>query len=64
MTLINDFYTLEKVAEKLEVTERYVRDQIANGELKAFKRGKRFYVLHTDLIKFIENGKDANNAKE
>ena len=63
MTLVNDFYTLEKVAEKLEVTERYVRDQIANGELKAFKRGKRFYILHSDLIKFIETGKEGKDIK-
>ena len=63
MITTNDFYTLEKAALKLEVTERYVRDQIGSGELKAFKRGKRFYILHTDLIKFIESGKDAKNEK-
>ncbi|MBL7815931.1 MAG: helix-turn-helix domain-containing protein [Saprospiraceae bacterium] len=61
MTASDDFYTLEKAAEKLEVTERYVRDQIANGSLKAYKRGKRFYILHSDLIDFIRNGKDAKD---
>ena len=60
----NDFYTLEKAALKLEVTERYIRDQIANGELKAFKRGKRFYILHSDLVKFIESGKEAKGLKD
>jgi excisionase family DNA binding protein len=63
MVGLDDFYTLEKASDKLEVTERYVRDQIANGELKAFKRGKRFYILHSDLIEFVKTGKDAKEFK-
>ncbi|MBL7817263.1 MAG: helix-turn-helix domain-containing protein [Saprospiraceae bacterium] len=61
MALSEDFYTLEIAAAKLEVTERYIRDQISNGSLKAYKRGKRFYILHSDLIDFIKNGKDAKD---
>lgn len=57
MVVFNDFYTLEDAAEKLKVTERYIRDQIASGELIAHKRGKRFYILHSDLVSFIEKGK-------
>ena len=63
MAISEDFYTLEMTATKLEVTERYVRDQIANGSLKAYKRGKRFYVLHSDLIDFVRNGKDAKERQ-
>ena len=61
MLVNDDFYTLEMTATKLEVTERYVRDQIANGSLRAYKRGKRFYILHSELIEFIKNGKDAKD---
>ena len=61
MVVSDDFYTLEMTATKLEVTERYVRDQIANGSLKAYKRGKRFYILHSELIEFIKNGKDTKD---
>lgn len=60
----DEIYTLDKLAVKLEVTERYIRDQIAAGELKAYKRGKRFYVLHSDLIEFIKAGKDAKGKDE
>ena len=54
---IEDFYTLGKAAEKLEVNERFVRDQIADGKLIAHKRGSRWYILHSDLIAFIATGK-------
>lgn len=56
---MDEIYTLEQAADKLQVTERYVRDQIAAGTLKAYKRGKRIYVLHSDLIAYIQAGKDA-----
>ena len=58
----NEIYTLEKVAEKLDVSERYIRDQISNGDLKAFKRGRRFYILHTDLVNFVQSGNDAKDT--
>jgi len=58
----NEIYTLEKVAEKLDVSERYIRDQISNSELKAFKRGRRFYILHSDLVGFIQSGNDAKDT--
>lgn len=64
MSIQDDFYTLEKVAEKLEVTEKYVRDQIASGELIGHKRGKRLYVLHSDLVAYISAGSTKIQVKE
>ena len=50
-----DFYTVEQAAEKLNVSDRYIRDQISKGSLKAFKRGKRHYIFHSDLVSFIRS---------
>ncbi len=63
MTVIEDFYTLGKAAEKLEVNERYVRDQISDGKLVAHKRGSRWYILHSDLVAFVSAGKTKDDAK-
>ena len=52
-----DILTIEEVAAKLQVSERYVRDNVNNKELKAYKRGKRVYVLFTDLVDWIKQGK-------
>jgi len=54
----NDFYTIQQAAEKLGVNERYVRDNLSKGVLKGYKRGKRVYVFHADLLEFIRTGKD------
>ena len=54
---VQDILTIEEVAAKLQVSERYVRDNVNNKELKAYKRGKRVYVLFTDLVEWIKQGK-------
>lgn len=53
-------YTIDQVADKLKVSERYIRDNINRKELKAFKRGKRMYILHSDLVEWIRNGKEVD----
>lgn len=53
-------YTIDQVAEKLKVSERYIRDNVNRKELKAFKRGKRVYILHGDLVKWIRSGKEVD----
>ena len=55
----DEVYTIEQVAEYLKVGERYIRDSINSGELNAYRRGKRAYILHSDLIDFIRRGKNA-----
>ena len=52
-------YTITEAAEYLHASERYIRDCINSGELNAYRRGKRAYILHTDLVEFIRRGKPA-----
>jgi len=60
----NEILTIEQVVEKLKCSDRYVKDSIGNGELKAYKRGHRYYVFYEDLIAFIKGGKDGYKSKD
>lgn len=58
--MVNEkIYTVKDAADYIQASERYIRDQINNGELNAYRRGKRAYILHSDLIDFISRGKPA-----
>lgn len=46
--------TVGQAAEMLETTERYLSDKYKTGELKAYKVGKRVYLLHSELVAFVK----------
>lgn len=48
-----EIYTVEQVANLLSVTERTILDSIRSSELKAYKRFKRWYIKHSDVMEFI-----------
>ena len=50
-------YTIESASDMLGCTVRYLRDKIKAKEVKAYKKGKRYYLLHSDIINFIKSGK-------
>ena len=61
MSMENDqIYTIDELALKLKVSERFIRDNISNKKLKAYKRGKRKFILHSDLVKWIRSGSEAD----
>lgn len=64
--IINDsaFYIIEDLVHKLGLDARYIRERITGGELKGYKKGKRFYVFHDDLILYLKSGRDAKEAQE
>ncbi|MFH1777803.1 MAG: helix-turn-helix domain-containing protein [Candidatus Omnitrophota bacterium] len=51
------YYTVRQVAEKLDVTEEWVRDLINAKEIKAIKIGK-WRIKPEDLTEFIESRKN------
>ena len=55
-----EFYTLEQAMEMLELGRRTLEDEIRAGELKAYKRKSRWYILHSDLVKYVKTGKQAH----
>ena len=48
-----DVYNMEQLALKSGFSDRYLRDSIKKGELVAYLRGRRLFVLHVDYVKFI-----------
>lgn len=51
----NSFYTVEQVAEMLQVHWQTVLNYIKNGKLKAVKLGKGYRVQKQALDEFIKN---------
>lgn len=47
------FYTVEQVADILQLTEQTVRYMLNDGRLKGFKAGKSWRVTEKDLQNFI-----------
>lgn len=58
----NKFYTIEQVAEMLQVVYLTVYRWIQDGKLKAVKAGKQYRIRQSDLDKFLEM-KDKSFAK-
>jgi excisionase family DNA binding protein len=50
---MENILTLQQAAELLQTTDRYLSDNIKAGKLKAYKMGKRIYILNSELIDFI-----------
>ena len=51
----NSFYTVEQVAELLQVHWQTVLNYIKNGKLKALKLGKGYRIPKKELDDFIRN---------
>ena len=51
-----NFYTLDEAAEKLGVNREYLRKRIAKGEIKGYKRFSKWFVLHSDLLAYLQTG--------
>ena len=54
-----DFYTLEHIEKVWNIGIRFLREKIKDGSLPAKTVGKKYFVLHSDLIDFIKSRNDA-----
>jgi|GraSoi2013_115cm_1033766.scaffolds.fasta_scaffold805791_1 excisionase family DNA binding protein len=55
-------FTVQQVAQQLQVSDRTVRNWVERGELRVFRIGKRGYrIAESDLIEFIERRKQQNS---
>jgi len=48
-----DFYTLKYIERVWDISIPYLREQIKNANLKAYKVGKAYFVTHIELIEYI-----------
>lgn len=53
---IEQFYTLEQAADLLQIKERTIADLVRSGTIPAFKRFGKWFVFHSELTNYIENG--------
>jgi hypothetical protein len=51
--LQKEYYCIKEVANKIELSERYIKEQIRAGKLPAIKAFTKWYVGSDDLRKFL-----------
>ena len=56
MYMDTQFYTLSEAATKLNCNERILRNKLGAGEITGYKRMNKWYILHKDLLAYIEGG--------
>ena len=59
----SDVYTLEELAELLQVTRRSLYNWIKSGKLKAFKAGREWRVTGEAVDEFTTHGTEENNQE-
>lgn len=52
----NEFYTVAELVDKLGLTDRTIRTKINKGEIKGYKKARKWYVLHSDLLEWVRQG--------
>lgn len=58
------FYTVDELAERWRCTRRSIVDKIKNGEMAAFKLGKRRYRITVAEVERIETSQASARAAQ
>lgn len=58
------FYTINQVAEILDMHHKTIRNFISDGKLRANKIGKQWRVSDDDLNSFMKNNKDQREGEQ
>jgi len=58
------FYTINQVAEILDMHHKTIRNFISDGKLRASKVGKQWRVSDDDLNSFMKNSKDQREGEQ
>lgn len=58
-----EILTLERAAKILDCNERILNERLKNGEIRAYKQARRWYILHDDLIAWVKAG-EVNGGKK
>jgi hypothetical protein len=62
VTVIEEIMTSEQVADVLGCSRKVVESKLRNGELVGSKRVGKWFVLRSDLVSWIEQGKARSNG--
>lgn len=58
-----DYYTVEELAEKLQVHWQTILNYIRSGELEAMKLGKGYRISDASFESFVKSRSTRKNAK-
>jgi excisionase family DNA binding protein len=61
---MEEFYTVEQIAERLHVTPRTVREWLRTQQLNAVKAGRQWRIKASDLQAFLREPGRRKSAKE
>ena len=59
-----NFYTVRDLAERLQVTDRTIREYLHTGRLTGFKVGREWRFTDEDLQRFVESQRQASYPEE
>lgn len=59
-----EILTLERAAKILDCNERILNERLKNGEIRAYKQARRWYILHEDLIAWVKSGESNAKSKQ
>jgi excisionase family DNA binding protein len=51
--ILETIYTIETAAELLKCNPRVLRENVRTGVIKGHKKIGKWYLLHSDIVKFI-----------
>ena len=55
--MLDQIYTSSKVADMLESNKRTIQQLCRNGKLKGHKKLGKWFVLHSDIVKYLKSKK-------
>lgn len=47
-------YNVAQLAKELGMSERSIRGAVKNGNLTAYKKLRKWYILHSDVVEWIK----------
>lgn len=59
---LKEIMTLREACEVLGVSERALGNEIRSGQLKAYKRLNKWFILKTDLIAYVTTGEGTTSV--
>ncbi|PNZ09536.1 hypothetical protein CD144_00445 [Staphylococcus equorum subsp. linens] len=64
--MITDYkvYTVEEVANSLDMNSRTIREYIRNGQLNASRIGRKYIINQDDYKAFVSGDQKLNNKEE
>lgn len=54
---LKEFYTVEQLSEELNITEKYLRQQISAGDLIASRTANRYILQREDIKSWLDENK-------